>query len=147
MKRIIFSALMFILILVCGRAIFAQSDNALGDATQKTAEPVKKAYEIGIASGTARPTTFVLEDVETADFNGVKCLKGKDIGSQLLTGKVLYLSTEKILFIVEYDSLSQYKETHNVFRKKRLEKAEEVVRKRVEKAEEAAEEVQNTLQE
>jgi hypothetical protein len=112
---------MFMLIFVCAGLGFAQEKNALGNTTQKTAEPVKKIYVIYVTGETARPATYILEDVEATEFNGIKCLKGKHVDMYWVANKMLYVPIDKILLIVEYDSLSQYKENMEKYHKKQLE--------------------------
>lgn len=104
MKKIFFVVLMFMLMFVFTGRGFAQEN-------QKTGELVKKIYVVYLGGDTSKGMiTYILEDIELTEFNGIKCLKGKHSNISWVANKTVYLPVDKILGIVEYDSLNQYKE-------------------------------------
>lgn len=120
MKRITLAGLVFMLMFVCAGLGFAQEKNVAEKTTQQTAEPAKKVYVIFV-NEVRLSTTYILEDVEAAEFNGVKCLKGKQVDISWVANKTVYIPVDKISVIVEYDSLSQYKENVAKYQKIQME--------------------------
>jgi hypothetical protein len=87
---------------------------------QDSAKPVQKVYAIYTTD--TRGTFYLLENIESVDFQGIKCLKGKpsDIGWVKDTTAV-YIPMDKILDILEYNSLQQYKDMVQKYNEKKLE--------------------------
>jgi hypothetical protein len=101
------------LIFVCTGLGFAQE--------KRTVEPVKKVYAIYVA-GEMRSASYILEDIEAAEFNGIKCLKGKHVDLYWVANRIVYIPVDKISMIIEYNSLSQFKEDIEKYHKKELER-------------------------
>lgn len=75
----------------------------------------KKVYAIYIND--AQGSSFVLQDAEAADFNGVKCVKGTHVGAGWAVNRTVYIPVDRITDIVQEDSLDQYKADTGVQKK------------------------------
>jgi len=120
MKRIALAVVIFMLMLVCVELGCAQEKNVSEKATEKAAAAEKKISVICLSSE-MHSTTYVLEDVEQAEFNGIKCLKGKHVDLYWVANRTVYIPVSQISVIIEYDSLSQYKESLEKYHKKQME--------------------------
>ena len=85
---------------------------------EEKAEPEKKVYVIYLEG---YKSSYILEDLEATDFDGIKCLKGRQVDLSWVRNKVVYVPVDKVSNIVEYDSLDQYKKDVETYQKKRLE--------------------------
>lgn len=108
-KSFILAFIMFIMMMFCPVFGFAQQAD----------QPAKKIYAIYVSD--FHSSSYVLGDVEASDFNGVKCLKGKQVDLTWVANRTVYIPVEKIENIVEYDSLEEYKNDIDKYNKKRLE--------------------------
>jgi hypothetical protein len=68
----------------------------------------QKVYVINLAQ---ERNGYVLTEVESADFNGIKCLIGRHVDMSWVKGKICYIPIETVSVIVEFDSLEDYKES------------------------------------
>jgi hypothetical protein len=109
MKRIILSIIVSSMVMLCSVHSFAQQKD----------EPAKKVYLIYVNN--FRSSSYVLEGIESSDFNGVKCLKGTHVDLTWVANRTIYIPVDKIEEIIEYDSISQYKEDIDKYNKKKLE--------------------------
>jgi hypothetical protein len=75
-----------------------------------------KIYVIYLGSS----ASYVLENVERADFMGIKCLKGRFVDMTWVKGKICYVPVDKISVINEFDSFDQYKEAIQKFRDQQM---------------------------
>ena len=91
-------------------------------AQEKTADqPVKKVYAVYLTD--MRGTSYIVEDLQSVDFLGVKCLKGtaSKLPGWVKDTTALYFPVDKIQSVLEYNSLKDYKESDERYSKKQLE--------------------------
>jgi len=78
------------------------------DEKAKTdASPSPKLYVIYVQYAN-QDRSYLLENVEGVDFNGVKCLKGRHADISWLKGKICYIPVTRISAMIEYDTMEQY---------------------------------------
>lgn len=106
MKRMFLLVCMFIM-------VFFVSVSGYAEETVNSAKKVYVCYLDG-------ETTYVLEDVGMAEFNGIQCLKGRHANLSWVRNKVVYLPVNKISAVLEYDSVEQYISDIEDFSKKQI---------------------------
>ncbi len=84
---------------------FVSSISLRSEDSKPKVEPSQKVYAIYSSSR----SSYVLTDIETAEFHGIECLKGRHIDLSWIKDRICYLPVTTISMIIEYDSLDDYK--------------------------------------
>ena len=95
------------ILLICGTTISAPEKAETPASPKADAKPSSKIYQIYVEGMTGG--SYALENIEYVDFHGVKCLKGRQIDVSWLKNKVVYIPTDKVISVVEFDSLEDLK--------------------------------------
>jgi len=87
------------------------------DTSTKSSPAKSQIYAIYLMDGKA---SYILADVETCDFHGIKSLKGKHVDMTWVKNRIIYVPTDKISAIIEYSSFEEYKTVMDNFQKERF---------------------------
>lgn len=108
MKKLIFLGLMLTILFGFSQFSIAQ------DESKSPNTPGIKIYTV--YSGDSTPNWNTISNLETVEFNGIKCLKGQEVPTKnksWMENKVVYIPIDKITMIVEFNSLEDFKGTPN----------------------------------
>jgi hypothetical protein len=109
MKKTLSTIIVVALMLVFARVGFAQD---------KPTEPVQKMYLVYFSDD--KDAAYELVNLEVVDFNGIKCLKGKQVDISWVKNTIVYVPVDKIKSVVEYESFQKYKDALDEYSKKRM---------------------------
>jgi len=111
MKRI--AAILLATSLALTLSGFAEGTGAVNSGAKVDALVVKKVYAVYLGA----TSSYVLQDIEPVEFNGIKCLKGEHVNISWIKNKVVYIPVDKVSLIVEYNSVEEFKQTISTFQK------------------------------
>jgi hypothetical protein len=101
-------------LLLMTAVIFCRGD----EKTEVDVASDSKIYVVYVQ--TSPEKSFILEAVETVDFKGLKCLKGRHADISWAKDQICYIPIDKIDSIVEVASLEKYKQAIQAYREAQL---------------------------